>query len=587
MNESVRGQVPEPLDTSPAVLRDYALLADGRRGALVGPGGEVAWMCAPRWDSDAVLSALHGGRGAYRVAPTGPHVWGGHYEEPGLVWRNRWVTTGSEVECRDALAYPGEPGRVVLLRRVSVVAGSPAPVAVGLDVRAGFGRHPMRDLRRDDAGTWTARTGDLHLRWSGGARARVVDGHLVLDLHLLPGAHHDLVLEVGDVLPDAPVDASRAWGDTVAAWRAAVPDRGATAAPRDARHAYAVLRGLTQEGGGMVAAATLGLPERAEAGRNYDYRYVWLRDQAYAGLAAGAAEPLPLLDDAVAFTTARVHEHGADLAPAYRVDGSRLPDQQELGLPGYPGGRAIVGNHVNHQFQLDVLGEVLQLFACAARHDRLDADGLVAATAVVGAVRARWDVPDAGIWELHDAWWTQSRLACVAGLRSLAPVLDAAAGRSARDLAGTILTETDRRCLGTDGAWRRSPQHAGTDASLLLAPVRGATDADDPRAVATVRRVLAELADDHFAYRFRHDERPLGEAEGAFVLCGFTTAMALAQQGQEVAAARWFERNRTVVGPPGLLAEEFDVEQRQLRGNLPQGFVHAALLEAATRLGES
>jgi GH15 family glucan-1,4-alpha-glucosidase len=86
---------------------------------------------------------------------------------------------------------------------------------------------------------------------------------------------------------------------------------------------------------------------------------------------------------------------------------------------------------------------------------------------------------------------------------------------------------------------------------------------------------------DGYCYRYRPDERPLGQSEGAFLLCGFLMALAYAQQGDHLTAARWFERNRAACGPPGLLSEEFDVTQRQLRGNLPQAFVHALLLECA------
>ena len=85
-------------------------------------------------------------------------------------------------------------------------------------------------------------------------------------------------------------------------------------------------------------------------------------------------------------------------------------------------------------------------------------------------------------------------------------------------------------------------------------------------------------------YRFRHDGEPLGRAEGAFLLCGFLTALSLHQQGREREAARWFDTARTACGPPGLFSEEFDITQRQLRGNLPQAFVHALLLESAQRL---
>jgi GH15 family glucan-1,4-alpha-glucosidase len=117
-----------------------------------------------------------------------------------------------------------------------------------------------------------------------------------------------------------------------------------------------------------------------------------------------------------------------------------------------------------------------------------------------------------------------------------------------------------------------------------LPPVRGALPASDPRTLATLAAVRRDLTEDGYAYRFAPDDRPLGQAEGAFLLCGFVMSLAEWQQGNDAAAFRWFERNRAACGPPGLLAEEYDVRQRQLRGNLPQAFVHALLLDSAQRL---
>ena len=172
--------------------------------------------------------------------------------------------------------------------------------------------------------------------------------------------------------------------------------------------------------------------------------------------AAPAPGAYPLLDSAVRFVSARLLADGHQLAPAYTVDGGRVPDQRRLDLPGY--------------------------------------------------------------------------------------------------------------------------------AALLVPPLRGALPADDPRTVATLRAYAAALTEDGYVYRFRHDERPLAEAEGAFLLCGFIMALAQHQQGNEVEAARWFERNRAACGPADLYAEEYDVPQRQLRGNLPQAFVHALMLECSARL---
>ncbi|MGH3274558.1 MAG: trehalase-like domain-containing protein, partial [Streptosporangiaceae bacterium] len=149
----------------PRVLREYALLADGERGILVGPEGDCAWMCAPRWDSDAVLSSLIGGSGVYAVTPAaGRFVWGGYYEAGSLIWHSRWVTTTGIIECRESLAFPGDPRTAVVLRRITAVQDT-ARVRVVLDVRPGFGRHAMVGLHQHD-GVWTARAGGLHMRWS-------------------------------------------------------------------------------------------------------------------------------------------------------------------------------------------------------------------------------------------------------------------------------------------------------------------------------------------------------------------------------------------------------------------------------------
>ena len=122
----------------PHVLREYALLADGERGVLVGPRGDFAWMCFPRWDSGAVFSSLIGGAGVYAVTPQGRYVWGGYYEPGSLIWRSRWVTSDATIECREALALPSHPDRAVILRRVIALTGT-ARVDVVLNPRGDFG----------------------------------------------------------------------------------------------------------------------------------------------------------------------------------------------------------------------------------------------------------------------------------------------------------------------------------------------------------------------------------------------------------------------------------------------------------------
>src|SRR5699024_4635270 len=221
--------------------------------------------------------------------------------------------------------------------------------------------------------------------------------------------------------------------------------------------------------------------------------------------------PNPLLDAALRFITDRILEDGEELKPAYRVDGGPVPQQHDIGLPGYPGGSSIAGNWIGEQFQLDTFGEALNLYASAAQYDILDASCWQAVRLCRDIIENHWQQPDAGIWELHDAYWTHSRLSCVAGLRSITTQMDSGEAASFEALADTIMAEISTSCVREDGAWAQRSDASGPDAALLLPLVRGATGMDDPRASATLRAIRNELNKDGHIYRFQHGAKPLGQ----------------------------------------------------------------------------
>ena len=99
--------------------------------------------------------------------------------------------------------------------------------------------------------------------------------------------------------------------------------------------------------------------------------------------------------------------------------------------------------------------------------------------------------------------------------------------------------------LRRSGRWQRAPDDERVDAALILAGILGALPSGDPRTLATLRAVTEQLTEDGYCYRFRPDARPLGEAKGAFLLCGFRMALACAGQGDEVAG---FARVELIVG---------------------------------------
>lgn len=571
----------------PATLRQYAVLADGERGALVGPHGDIGFLCVPRWHDDAVFARLLGGPGVYAVRPQDHHyVWGGHYEHGSLIWRSRWVTGSRITECREALVFPGDQRRAVLLRRIEPQLGD-AHVRVTLNCRAGFGAEEMRLRPVGDDGCWEGTSGDLQVRWTGVPTSEVQeteDGSLSFDLTVPDGGRHDLVLEIGTSLADAPPEPNRAWAETQRAWEERVPEQMESLAPRDARHALAVLHGMTSSTGGMVAAATTSLPERAEGGLDYDYRYTWIRDQSFAAQAAAACGDTRLLGMHASFITERLLADGDRLRPAYTMTGGRVPPSQPLDLDGYPGAPDVgSGNRAGEQYQLDAFGESLMMLAAADGLDVLDEDGHKAAAIAAQAIADHHREPDAGIWELSPKRWAHSRLICSAGLRAYAKNLAPSPEEWLR-LADRLVQDTARESLHHSGRWQRAPEDPRVDAALLLPALRGGVPATDPRSVATWRGVTDDLTEDGYVYRFRHEQGELSQGEGAFLLCGFLLAWSSYQQDDPIGAVRYFERTRAAVGPPGLFTEEFDVVQRQLRGNIPQAFVHAELLETAHRL---
>ena len=579
----------------PHELRDYALLADGQRGILADPDGELAWMCFPTWSDPAVLASLLGSRGSYRIQPKGRYVPGGAYEDGTLIWRQRWVTDNGVIECRQALAYPGRPDRAVILRRVSAL-DSEAHLSAFVALAGDYGRRPSGRWRRDDAGgTWETSVDGIHARWSGAADAEPVasvDGPAIfVEFHVDQGHTHDFVLELQRTPFEVHdrADADELWRQTTTSWSTSIPQCREMPAGRDVRQSFATLRGLTDADGATVAAVTTALPERAEAGRNYDYRYGWIRDICYIGHAGAAVDGgEAVLDDAVRWVCARILSDGVSTTPAYRGDGSPVPEPLSLGLPGYPGGSDVIGNRVRDQFQLDLFGEVLLLLANAASQDRLDTDGWDAAELAIRAIAERSDEKDHGIWEIGPDYWTHSRLICAAGLRAIAE--HAPTSRhvtTSLSLADHLLSAADRTALHPSGRWQRSPGDGRVDASLLLSEIRGAVAPDDPRSVATRLAVIDELCEDDYIYRYAEPGEPLGQNEGAFLICNFWMSLAYLGCGETTKGAQYFERTRASCSSSGLFSEEYDVAQRQLRGNLPQSFVHALLIETAAAIGRS
>ena len=319
--------------TGPHVLREYALLADGERGALIGPHGDVAWMCAPRWHDGSLFSTLAGGSGTYVVGPRGRYVWGGYYETNSLVWHSRWVTEHGIVECREALAYPGDAHRLVLRRVWCITLDCRAGIDVLLRPRADYDRRAMGGTPRTPPGWWTFRCGPLYLRWTarpGCAAPRRRTGRCASTSNA--GERHDLVLEVSDQpLPDEPVDAATAWGTTEATWEKTVPTPRGTLAPRDTAHS---IRGAARADQQQRGNGRGGHHQPAGTLR----RRAATTTTATCGSATSASParrarrwgPTRCWTPRSASSAGRLRDTAPNLAPAYTVTGEAVPGTAAL-----------------------------------------------------------------------------------------------------------------------------------------------------------------------------------------------------------------------------------------------------------------
>ena len=407
------------------------------------------------------------------------------------------------------------------------------------------------------------------------------------------GERHDLVLEISrDPLPDAP--------RTRAGVGARPSGPGATrrARARGTRSPPATSASPTRCcAADQRAPAPWSRPRRPRCpsgrtqGRNYDYRYAWIRDQCYAGQAVAA------VGGARRCSTPRSRSSPpgcSRTAPscARRTPSTAgaVPDERPLRPARLPGRHRYASATTSTTSSSSTrFGEALLLFAAADRAGRLDGDRRRAVEVAVAAIEARHDEPDAGIWELEDRRWAHSRLMCAAGLRAAGDRRGGRTGAEWAALADRLVAYGRPRLPAPRRPLAARPRTTRASTPPCCCPaIRGAVPPDDPRAVATIarrgRRSSPTTATSTASARTpaRRCTRPRARSCSAASTSRWPRSAGRRRRrrcaGSSATAAR--------CGPPGLFTEEYDVVQRQLRGNLPQAFVHALLLETAQRLGE-
>lgn len=581
-----------------ARIEDYGFISDCGSAALVGRDGSIDWLCLPRYDSPSLFGALLGDpdQGRWLVAPTDPAATSvRRYDGHSFTLITTWSSPDGEVEVVDFM--PRDDDRAEVVRRIRGVRGR---LSMHEDLRIRFDYANalpwVQNQRRNGWSTLVA---------TAGPDAVVVRGP---ELHP-DGTSHRATFAVGegDVIdlsltwypseedaPNAPDVDEALW--RTRQWWSRWADQNRYAGPyADAVHrSLLILRALTHaRTGGIVAAATTSLPERFGGKRNWDYRYVWLRDASLTISALVSGGYREALEHWRGWLLRSIAGDAGDLQIMYGISGERRLAEYELdSLPGYRGASPVrIGNGAYLQYQADVVGEVMvALQEARSLGVQESRSSWSLQRALVDWLEQNLDRKDQGLWETRGPaqHYTESRVMIWAALDC--------ALRGVRDfglegpkdqwtrLRDQVRTEIEER--GFDVERNTYTQYYGSDqvdASLLLLPQVGYCAPDDPRMLGTVAAIERDLLQHGLPLRYRTgasaDGLPAGEHP--FLACAFWLVEQYARSGRLEDGRRLMDQLMAYRNDLGALSEEYDPEGGRQAGNTPQAFSHLALIRAA------
>ncbi|MBF4630505.1 glycoside hydrolase family 15 protein [Clavibacter michiganensis subsp. phaseoli] len=577
-------------------LRSYAAIGDGRTVALIAEDGDIDWLPLPNLHTApafaAILDAPHGGRITLRpdedFEVTRAYV-------PGTnVLTTTFTTASGTVRVTDALVT-GVAGRLPwseLGRRVEGLAGEVAMswlvapgTALGTSSPWVQSTHNGPVIRVDgvtlavvglDHGPAEPGTQSL----SGAFTTTEGSRHVIT----MVGTEREPVRIPNPEIVDEGIDRTiRNWEYWSAEFR--YEGEWAEAVQRSALALKLLVHAPT---GSIAAAATTSLPERMDGGKNWDYRFAWVRDLAYT---VNALVRFGLREEthaAVSWMLRTIRDNGPDLHVFYSLEGGVPQGSSNPEVPGWRGvGPVVDGNDAQSQLQLGVFGDLFDVVRTYVRDGNvLDADtGRLLAT-FADRTCDMWQKRDAGMWELEDEQhYTTSKLGCwqaldcaveLAELGQIPGVPDR--WRAERD---RIRTWVEEECWDEGrGAYVMHPGSQRLDASILLHAVSGFDRGE--RMSRTLDALRSELGRGPLLYRYSG----MPEEEGTFVACAFWMAGALACVGRMDEARELMDQLVDLGNDVGLYAEMIDADDDAFLGNLPQGLSHLALVSAALTIDE-
>ncbi|WUM80793.1 glycoside hydrolase family 15 protein [Streptomyces sp. NBC_00328] len=591
-------------------IADHGLIGDLRSAALVGTDGTIDWYCPERFDAPSVFASIldadRGGR--FELAADVPARTKQFYFPDTNVLITRFFADDGVGEIQDFMPVVDdsrEAGRHRLIRRVVCVRGT-LPFRARVAPRFAYGTVPH--TVHVDSGQAVFTTPALKLALTSTVPVEVAGQDVWSLFKLREGESAVFALDriTDEVAPRfcAVTEAERDFKATVRYWRHWLSQSRYRGRWREMVHRSALtLKLLTYAPtGAIIAAPTTSLPERIGGERNWDYRYVWIRDAAFC---VYALLRLGFTDEAEAFMgflsehvqTGIPEDIGPDgpLQIMYGIDGRRdLPERELTHLEGYRGSAPVrVGNGAVGQLQLDIYGALVD---CLYLYDKwgqpLSSAHWDNIRGLVDWVCEYWDQPDEGVWETRGGRkpFLYSRVMCWVAIeramrlaRHRGLPADVLRWGEARD---TIYQRIMSKGWSTRrNAFTQCENSDILDASLLMMPLGKFISPTDPKWLATLDALGEDLVSDSLVYRYDPQTSPDGlqGEEGTFSICSFWYVEALTRAGRLDEARLAFEKMLTYANHLGLYAEEIGHTGEQ-SGNFPQAFTHLALISAAFNL---
>lgn len=581
---------------------DLGLIGNSNIGALVNARAEIAWACFPRLDGDAMFCSLlrerqgDDGFGFFAVDVADlTRTEQAYLPNTAVLVTRLHDRHGGEVEVTDFAPRFSQFGRIfrpmTLVRRIRRLAGSPR-VCIRVRPAHGYGAQRCGTTLGSHHIRYVAPELVLRLTTDGSVTAIAEETWFLLEEAVT------LVLGPDETVPDAIAEVGRRFLDeTVHYWREWVRALSIPFEWQDdvIRAAITLKLNAYDDTGAIVAAMTTSIPEAADSGRNWDYRYCWLRDGYFVVNALNRLGATATMERYLAYLL-NVAAGSDGLQPVYGIDGrATLAEREVPSLPGYRGmGPVRVGNDAYRQVQHDVYGSAIVAATHAFFDRRLARMGDEVLFRRLERLGERaletFHRPDAGIWERRGTprVHTFSSVMCWAGCDRLARIaarlgLSADAGRW-RDAANRI------HRFVCENAWNQRRKAfvgaAGTDsldASMLLLHELGFLAADDPRFATTVDAIGRELRQGDFVFRYAEAD-DFGVPTNAFLVCTFWYVYALSALGRTEEARQLFERLLACRNPHGLLAEHIEPRSGEQWGNFVQTYSMVGLVNGAIRL---